>query len=349
MKRTNLGGGRRAWQAIESAQWKAIADALRKSGLKRPIAGSSHWRREPEFVAAQAAAGLDLIDDRLYWSPPRFGAPERRSMVWRAGSGLSTESARKRKGDRPYVVSSWCAHTDGAWALPYEGDDLMYVARTSNLEDWDALARRGVFLYPREWGASAPGTTGRQDLFALAEVINANPQVYALLPHAASLYLSGAKPKKTTATAWDPGHGRLVIDTPHTQGVAGSQGRKATNLESVTIEPTNPFAVLMVSSLGPEPISQSKRILVTAVARAESEGLTYVDAWKREVASPGHPPILVEPVRGRVIWKRKGPIKAYALKPDGSRGAPVQVTSSAMGQVLELQGEASTLHWEMTE
>ena len=64
------GSGRRFWQAIESAHWKELADALRADGLRVPIAGVSHWRREPEFAAAQAAPGLDLIDDRLYWNAP---------------------------------------------------------------------------------------------------------------------------------------------------------------------------------------------------------------------------------------------------------------------------------------
>ena len=52
-------------QAIEAEQWRGEAEALRAIGLKAPIAGSSHWRREPEFATTQAAPGLDLIDDRV--------------------------------------------------------------------------------------------------------------------------------------------------------------------------------------------------------------------------------------------------------------------------------------------
>ncbi len=58
---------------------------LRKDKVRVPIAGISHWR-DPEFSAQQAAAGLDLIDDRLYWSPPRGATPSiaRSSGAWTA-------------------------------------------------------------------------------------------------------------------------------------------------------------------------------------------------------------------------------------------------------------------------
>lgn len=349
LKRTTAGSGRRTWQAIESAQWKAIAEDLKKFGLKRPIAGSSHWRRETEFAAAQAAPGLDLIDDRLFWAPPRFGSAEHRSMLWKAAAGLSAESARKRKGDRPYVVGEWAAHTDGAWALPFEGADLMLASRVASTDDWDAIVRRGVFAYPRVWGSASPGTTGDQDLFLAPEAVNANPQVFALLPHAAALFYHANKSKKVGQTAWDTVHGRLLLDAPFTKGVAGWPGRKPFNFESIAIEADNPYAVVMVSSLGAVPIAEAKRLLVTAVSRAEPSGLLYVDQWKREVASPGRPPILVEPVRARVTWKKHGIVKAFALKPDGSRGPAARVTRAADGTTLEIEGDSSTLHWELTE
>ena len=49
MRKDDVPTARRGWQDVESAQWKALADDLRKFGLKAPIAGGSHWRREPEY------------------------------------------------------------------------------------------------------------------------------------------------------------------------------------------------------------------------------------------------------------------------------------------------------------
>ena len=234
---TAHGLGRRSWQAIESAHWKELADALRADGLRVPIAGASHWRREPEFAAAQAAPGLDLIDDRLYWNAPPWMPPERRSILWSLDGGLAAGASRKRKADRPYVVGQWCHQTLGAWAYPHEGADVMLAAQTAASEDWDALVRRGVFLHPENWGANATGTGGVEDIFQLPEVVNGIPQIFSLLPHAASLMLqaredppghasrnSPSPARRTTVPGWDPTRGRLVIDTPHTQGIAGWPG-----------------------------------------------------------------------------------------------------------------------------
>ena len=83
---------------------------LRKDGLKAPVAGGSHWRRDREFSETQATAGLDLIDDRLFWSSPlrhRGGG-----RAWSLDGGMIAESLqRKRKADRPYVVGQWCENT----------------------------------------------------------------------------------------------------------------------------------------------------------------------------------------------------------------------------------------------
>ena len=349
----NRGGHRRSATDVEADQWRSLADDLRKWGLKRPIAGSSHWRREPEFVAAQGRSGLDLIDDRLYWAPQVVVDPDRRSMLWKLHDDLAADSARKRKGDRPYVVGEWCSHTDGAWALPFDGADLMLMARTAAVEDWDALCRRGVFLNPESWGSAPPGTSGGQDLFAAPEVLNANPQVFAMLPHAASLFLrtpeEGGRSRKAGSTSWDPKTGRLLIDTPWTQGLAGWPGRKPYRFETLEIEADSPFAVVMASSLGPEPIATSQRLLVSVVGRVEPTGLRYEDSWRREVADRGGPPLRIEPIKARITWKAQGAVKAFALNPDGSRKATVAVKVAGEGVTLEIPGDGATLHWELVQ
>ena len=334
-----VGAGKRGLAAIESSQWKAAAESLRKGGLKRPIAGSSHWRREPEFSAAQVGAGLDLVDDRLYWMPPRFGSPERRSMLFKVSVTMATEAARKRKADRPFVVGEWCAHTDGAWATPFEGADLMLVSRLATADDWDAICRRGIAIHPRIWGAAPAGSAGGSDSFAAPEVVNANPQVFALLPHAASVFLRGERSKKNSLTSWDSLHGRLVLDTPHTQGQAGWIARKPVRFDAVAIESETPYAVVMATSFGPQPLASASRILVTAVGRAEPTDLLYVDRWKREVASPGRGPMLVEPVRAIVTIRRK--VEGSRLRPEARRFAGRAGAGPRYGGRVELLNRKS--------
>jgi len=364
MRKDGVANARRAWQAVEGEQWKALAGEVRKLGVKVPIAGGSHWRREHDYAAAEAAAGLDLIDDRLFINPPGWAGPERRSILFGRDGGLISGASKKRKPDRPYVVGQWGVPTFGAWASPYEGADLLLAAQTAAVEDWDALVRRGVFVFPRTWGEAAAGTGGGEDIFALAEVVNGIPQTFALLPHAASILLHGpeAPPHHRPAAAkgaraagrpgglagWDPREGRLAVDTPHTKALAGWVGEAPATSETVSIGMSaSPFGVVAVSSLGPEPIATAGRLLVTAVARVEPTGFRWADEWRRERAEPGRPPLLHEGLKARVAWRHPGEIKAYALDNTGARVGPAALEKSDDGVRLVIDGRTPSLHWEL--
>lgn len=359
MRRDGVPVARKGWGAVEAAQWKALADDLRKAGVRVPIAGGSHWRREPDYAQAQAGAGLDLIDDRLYFAAPSWAGPDRRSSLWGRDGGIAAAAARKRKADRPYVVGQFAVQTSGAWASPFEGADFLLAAQTAHAEGWDALVRRGIFLFPVEWGAAAAGTGGGEDIFALPEVINGTPQTFALLPHAASLVLrgadapparprtSGGRPRPVVVGGWDPNRGRLVLNTPHTQGLVGWAEDEAAELEATSVDLDTPFAVVVASSLGPEPIASAKRILVTALGRVEPTAFRWADEWRREKADPGRPPLLREPIRGRFDWHRAGTVRAFALDNTGARVGPAALERIEGGVRLVLPSEAPTIHWEL--
>ena len=137
---------------------KQMADALRKDHLRVPIAGVSHWRREPEFNAAQAAqrAGPDRRPAVL--EPPRPGRLPRNARCSGAGQdgGLGGSSPRSNAG--PIApTSSDCGATrpQGAWSYPHEAADHLLGAYTALAGDWDGLVRRGIFLFPVSLGRGA--------------------------------------------------------------------------------------------------------------------------------------------------------------------------------------------------
>lgn len=352
--------GRRLWEWAEAEHLREMADELRLNKLRAPIAGVSHWRREADFARAQAAQGLDLIDDRIYWSPAReWAEPDARSMLWSVEGGLTALADKKRRTDRPYVVGQWCNQTLGAWSFPTEAADYLLGVYTAGVEDWDALVRRGVFLYPAKWGDGPVGLVGGEDIFQLAEVLNGSPHVMALLPHAASLFYRGiparaaarhsSRSQRGTIPGWTPDSGRLVIDTPFTQALAGWPGGEPARFDRLELATDNDFAVLAATSIGPEPIAEAKRLLVTAVARVEPTGLRWVNSWKLAVADPGRPPFLAQPVKARVAWKRKGHIRAFVLGPSGQRLKPatIEPLGDGEGAVLVLDGRTAGFHWEL--
>ena len=364
--KSTTGIGRRFWQGVESSHWKEVADALRKEGLKAPLAGVSHWRRELEFSESQAAPGLDLVDDRIYWYGPTWMAPRWRSMLWSVDGGMLIDASRKRRQDRPYVVGQWCDFTQGVWAYPYEAAEQMLAVETARTEDWDALVRRGLFVYPEAWGSSAPGTSGGEDIFQLPEVSNAAPQVFAMWPHEASILLrgneglkgkseagnarrvgAGGKSKRHAIAGWEAERGRLVIETAYTQGVAGWPGEEVVTLPEMIFDVENPYAAVVASSASEQPISGTKRLLVTAIARVTPTGFRWVDEWRRETADPGRPPLLAEPVKGKVTWRNRKGVKGYALDNNGKRIGEAKVVESNEGTSLVLDGTIAALNWEM--
>ena len=364
--------GKRFWQGLESTHYTSLADILRKAGVKAPIAGVSHWRREQEFNDAQASSGLDLIDDRIFWVAPALIAPRFRSALWNLEGGYLEDSSRKRRADRPYVVGQWCNFTSGVWATPHEAAEQMLGAVTAASDDWDALVRRGVFLWPEDWGKAATGTSGGEDIFQIPEVANAAPHVFTLWPHAASIMLRGQTPsppeendrrktdvarragnrrgaasRRLRVPGWNPERGRLVVETPFTQGVAGWPGEEAVTLTHLVFDVENHYAVVVASSADLEPIAKTSRLLVTAVARVSPTGFTWVDPWCKETGDPGRPPLLQEPVKGSVTWRRKGNIAAYALDNNGKRLGPATVKVGDGGTSLILDSATSALHFEM--
>ncbi len=137
-----------------------------------------------------------------------------------------------------------------------------------------------------------------------------------------------------------PRRGRLVVDTPHTAALAGWSGGEPARAEAITIEVDNDYGVIAASAPGKEPIAASRRLLVTAVARVEPTGYAWVDESRRDVADPGRPPLLREPVKGSVEWRRAGSIKAYALDAEGNRAGEASLVKTADGARLAIDGKA---------
>jgi hypothetical protein len=233
--------------------------------------------------------------------------------------------------------------------------------------DWDAIVRRGIFIYPGVWGEGAAGTNGGEDIFRIAEVSNGSPHIYALWPHAASLFLRGrasadhrraadpragssGKGRRRAVAGWDSAHGRLVVDTPYTQGVAGWIRGETASFPQLEIATENRFAVLVATSISAEPIASTNRLLVSAIAQVQPTGFRWATGWKREVADPGRPPFLQEPVIATIHWRRKGKVRAYVLTNEGDRIRPVPVKALPGGEgvSLEIDGKTPAFHWELT-
>jgi hypothetical protein len=135
--------------------------------------------------------------------------------------------------------------------------------------------------------------------------------------------------------------GFLQIQTPKTKGAVGFLGEAGrVELGGVTVECRTPFAAVVVSSLDSEPLGASRRVLITAVARAENTGQAFSDG-KRTVPDRGREPVLVEPVQCLIRLAMPAAAIVYPLDPTGKRREPVAATFEQGTLRVDLEGVRS--------
>jgi hypothetical protein len=116
-----------------------------------------------------------------------------------------------------------------------------------------------------------------------------------------------------------------VIDTPFTKSAYGFIGEVGpVNMNGMDIKAKTPFATIAISSLTDEPISKSKRLLLTAVGRTENTGFKY-NITHTKVLDRGNAPILIEPIEATIEFKTEvNGLKIWAIGADGQRIKEIQ-------------------------
>jgi hypothetical protein len=111
--------------------------------------------------------------------------------------------------------------------------------------------------------------------------------------------------------------GLVTVDTPLTQAVVGfvKQGSGTTNF---TVDVSNPFAAITLSSLDGKPLDRSDLMLLTTSARVQNSGSEW-NARRSVYSKWGEPPSLIEPVTGWIQFRDlRGPVELTATPLDGA-------------------------------
>jgi len=133
----------------------------------------------------------------------------------------------------------------------------------------------------------------------------------------------------------------FTIDTARTKAVVGFVGEQGrVELKGMTVECRNAFAAVMATSLDGKPLGESRRVLLTAVARAENTGQAFTPG-KRAIPEKGRAPVLAEPVDARVTLTVPGPVAVYPLDPTGKRRPALPATLEANTLRLDTAKAAS--------
>ncbi len=338
---SSSGDYRAARRAILFADWP-YADVA----ATRPDRGASARASVPGLRTLPASAGAAR--------PGALGMPA-------APSGKSGAAGTPAGGEKPRPAGQVNVPLDPA-ARP----------------DGDARAEAGAATAPAGGDtaldpASLPA--GAQPIRAGKSVVGFWSDRLCVFPDAASqpdaawlhrLYLAAARRWRLPAAA-DPAEagrifrsdtGQLVLDrergiftavAPRARvatGFLGGQG--PIQLGGVTIECRTAFASISIISLDGQPVERSRRLLITAVSRAENTGQATIEKHGA-LAEPGRTPIVAEPVDCRITLAGAGRLSACPLTPRAEKGeaARLKVERPAGALVVETAGARSP--WLLVE
>lgn len=130
--------------------------------------------------------------------------------------------------------------------------------------------------------------------------------------------------------------GYQVIDTAQTQAAHGWIGGERIVMGEVAVQVETAKAAVAVSSLDGAAIGESKRILVTAIARVRP-------------SAGGRMPMLSEPVKGTIRVRARAGLKVHALGGDGADLGLVEAPYDGGRYILRLPAARGTHWWMLTE
>ena len=194
------------------------------------------------------------------------------------------------------------------------------------------------------WGSHLPGA-GPGEHAVEPTAGDAWPSVFAQWPGAAVLFHTG---QLTTPVPWrNDGTGRLIIDLPVVQSVAGRLDGEPAELSVLGVAGRTPFGVVTAAALDGESLKDARRVLVTAVGDCQPEGTVWADPLYRSTERWGDGRMVVQPVDAEVLLKRTGAVEAHALGADGSRRVLALSERGEAGVVIRLDPGLGALHFEL--
>jgi hypothetical protein len=142
----------------------------------------------------------------------------------------------------------------------------------------------------------------------------------------------------TEQLRWKPGESKLggffTMDTKATKAVVGFAEGQTCDLGSVAIRPVCRYGAIYVTAKERDrDLSDSEAILIVAVARARNTGMKVFA--ENRIIEKGEPPVVMEPVKAKILIRRKGTPTVHVLDHNGRKTGK---TLPIDGGILEIDG-----------
>ena len=259
---------------------------LRSLGCKALITNDNCG---PHYTARNGMAGdYDYIDDHFYVDHPHF-----LEKSWRLPSRCPNENpllGKKRLmpvehdfprvEGKPFTITEWNFSGPGR----YRGVGGILTGATAAMNDWDGLWR---FAYAHGKDNLGDADVRAPGYFDLAS------DALSLASERASvcLFLRGdMAPGASDRLRVDRGRGAFTIDTPRTVGGFAPDGTIEAGV--LTAKLSSAPATVCVHSLDGEPVSRSRRMLLTHLTDVQGDGAKFADESMKLLLKWGKRPLV---------------------------------------------------------
>ena len=203
-------------------------------------------------------------------------------------------------------------------------------------QDWDQKSFDGTI--PSE--ALVVGKVGVEFTDSFEET--ASPNLSRYIDSTAQLIYS-----TSGQLAWNFGKQKyFTVNVPSTKMWVGFLPNRKMPLGGYTLRCQNPFAIVSINSLDrAKNLSQTDRILITTIARAQNKGMQY-NATRDSLINKGEPPLMMEGVNLILPLPQKVTGKLHILNHNGERtGQSIDVKKN---NILTLSGSRyKTFYYEL--
>ena len=205
-----------------------------------------------------------------------------------------------------------------------------------------------VFTQPGPWvWEGGENTFIPPHIFALGRVSNQFGEDVG--PSERSDWNAGWDKADKTVTAntgelmWNYGERYIEVKAGKTQGVIGFAGGKSFDLPDVNISVNTSFVSLLITAMDNQPISISRKVLVTAIAQERWTGSEIEGVGDESLLNAlGGPPLMMEPVQAKLTFNAEF-TSAEALDVHGrSTGKMVEPDSEG---AYHIDGRFSTMYY----
>jgi hypothetical protein len=140
--------------------------------------------------------------------------------------------------------------------------------------------------------------------------------------------------------------GLVTVDAPRSQALIGFVKGEKQQLGSLSVDVSNTFCTILLSSMDDRPIEASSKLLLIAGGPVQNTGQTW-NAARTDVVAWGGAPTLVEPVTGTISLRNLHAARAVIVQPIDGAGQPLgpAIQAKAVGAEWKFPVGSPTTTW----